>query len=115
MKRRRFDVDQTKKNDARCAQALHSCAAAHQFAPLGHFIEHLARVNLGGSNGGFQRLQGSIDHPCSSVDPPLGVLHEDYLAKGWGQTVTRRLAVERNMSLSVQGNQSGIDGLPGCL
>ncbi|KAI5323063.1 hypothetical protein L3X38_032135 [Prunus dulcis] len=81
MKRRRFDVDQTKKNDARCAQelrcaqALYSCAAAQQFAPLGHFIEHLARVNLGGSNGGFQRLQGSIDHPCSSVDPPLGQGH----------------------------------------
>ncbi|KAI5320159.1 hypothetical protein L3X38_039867 [Prunus dulcis] len=54
-----------------CAQALHSCTAAQQFAPLGHFIEHLARVNLGGSNGGFHRLQGSIDHPCSSVDPPL--------------------------------------------
>ncbi|KAI5314091.1 hypothetical protein L3X38_043267 [Prunus dulcis] len=42
-----------------------------QVAPLGHFVEHFARVKFGCSNGGFQRLQGSIDHSCSSVDPPL--------------------------------------------
>ena len=47
------------------------CAQTFQLALLRHFIEHLARINLGSSNGEFQRLQGSIDHPCSSVDPPL--------------------------------------------
>lgn len=35
---------------------------------LGIFIEHFARVNCS-FNDRFQRLQGSFDHPCSSVDP----------------------------------------------
>ncbi|KAM7482692.1 hypothetical protein LguiB_007275 [Lonicera macranthoides] len=42
---------------------------AHKSTPFRHFVEHLAGVKLDSSNGGFLSLQGSIDHPCSSLNP----------------------------------------------